>query len=157
MWPRHLMTQRPASVPSFQLCLVPRLLMGGDRGVSGKALKARGSLDGWQGDTGDDREREHRKMRATLNTQESEPLFMSVCTSMFLFILLRGLGGLGPRPPRGPSGRPRTSAQLPGSGPLSSPLHVGVFCFQLPISISHQELPYIISGKEEGNWGNKRL
>ena len=92
----------------------PRLLMGGDRVVSGKALEARGSLDGWQEDTGDDGEREHRKMRAALNAQECEPIFMSVCMSMFLFILLRGLGGLGPRPPRGPSGKPRTSAQLSG-------------------------------------------
>lgn len=158
MWPRHLMTQRPASVPSFQLCLVPRLLMGGDRVVSGKALKARGSVDGWQGDTGDDREREHRQMRATLNTQECEPLFMSVCIRpcfySFYFVVWVALG---PGPPGGRQGGHAQGPSSPGSGPLSSPLHVGVFCFQLPISISHQELPYVISGKEEGNWGNKRL
>lgn len=71
-------------MPSFELCLVPRLLMGGDRVVSGKALKARGSLDGWQEDTGDDREREHRKRRATLNTQECEPLYECVYVHVFI-------------------------------------------------------------------------
>ena len=39
------------------------------------------------------------------------------------------------------------------SGPFGSPLQVGVFCVQLPISGRRQEFPHLLSGKRKGNGG----
>ena len=46
--------------------------------VSGEVLQTRGSLDGWGENVGSKGERGHRKMRAPVNTQAREPIFVSV-------------------------------------------------------------------------------
>ena len=62
---------------------------------------------------------------------------VSVYLCFYLFYSVRVVLGPGPQ---GSSGRPAPGPSSLGSGPLSS-LFGSVFCFQLLISMNHQEVP----------------
>lgn len=55
----------------------------------------------------------------------------------------------GPRAPEG-----GTSAHSSQDSPFV-PLHRWCVCFQVPISMSHQEFPYLLLGKKRGQGSNR--